>query len=96
MDLIVKEQFISACSEELTVYLLEDLVELTTWAQQYLIAHTQQFGGKTKSTVQAKRTEQRKPKQSKLDTTQGRQRCYSVTDAKVMATDNQTALPKSV
>ena len=34
VDLIVKEQFINACSEELAVYLLErepkDLVELTT------------------------------------------------------------------
>ena len=53
--LIVKEQFINTCSEELAVYLLElgpkDLVELTTWAQQYLIAHKQQLGGKTKSTV---------------------------------------------
>ena len=38
VDLIVKEQFINACSEELAVYLLErgpkDLVELTTWTQQ--------------------------------------------------------------
>ena len=36
VDLIVKEQFINACSEELAVYLLErgpkDLVELATWA----------------------------------------------------------------
>ena len=62
-DLIVKEQFINA-SEELAVYLLErepkDLVELTTWAQQYLTAHKQQLGGKTKSTVQPKRAEQRR------------------------------------
>ena len=83
MDLTVKEQFINACSEELAVYLLErgpkDLVELTTWAQQYLIAHKQQLGGKTKSTVQPKHAEQRKLTQSKLDTTQGRQKslqCY--------------------
>ena len=38
VDLIAKEQFINACSEELAVYLLErgpkDLVDLTTWAQQ--------------------------------------------------------------
>ena len=58
-DLIVKEQFINTCSEELAVYLLErgpkDLVELTTWAQQYLIAHKQQLGVKTKYTVQPKR-----------------------------------------
>ena len=77
-DLIIKEQFINACSEELAVYLLErgpkDLVELTTLAQQYLIAHKQQLGGKPKSTVQAKRTEQRRQTQSKLDTTQGHQR----------------------
>ena len=37
VDLIVKEQFINACSEDLAMYLLErgpkDLVELTTWAQ---------------------------------------------------------------
>ena len=43
VDLIVKEQFINACSEDLAMYLLErgpkDLVELTTWAQKYLIAH---------------------------------------------------------
>ena len=47
VDLIVKEQFINACSEELAVYLIErgpkDVVELTTWAQQYLIAHKQQL-----------------------------------------------------
>ena len=44
-----------------------------------MIAHKQQLGGKTKSTVQPKRAEQRNPTQSKLDTTQGRQRslpCY--------------------
>ena len=38
VDLIVKEQFINACSEDLAMYLLErgpkDLVELTTWAQK--------------------------------------------------------------
>ena len=42
VNLIVKEQFINACSEDLAMYLLErgpkDLVELTTWAQKYLIA----------------------------------------------------------
>ena len=81
VDLVVKEQFINACSKELAVYLLEkgpkDLVELTTWAQQYLIAHKQQLGGKTKSLVQPKHAKQRR--QSKLDTTQRRQRsqqCY--------------------
>ena len=82
VDPIVKEQFINAYSEALVVYLLErepkDLVELTsTWAQQYLITHKQQLGGKIKSTVQPKHAEQRKPAQSKLK--QGRQRslqCY--------------------
>ena len=68
MDLIVKEKFFNTCSEELAVYPLErrlkDLVDLTTWAQQYLIAHRQQLEGKTKSTVQPKHTEKRKPTQS--------------------------------
>ena len=83
VDLTVKEQFINTCSEELAVYLLErgpnDLAELTTWAQHYLIAHKQELGGKTKSTVQPKRGKQRKTTQSQLDTTQRRQRllqCY--------------------
>ena len=83
VDLIFKEQFINACSEELAGYLLErgpkDLVELTTLAQQYLIEHKQQLGGKTKSTVQPKRAEQRRQTQSELDTTQGHQKslqCY--------------------
>ena len=48
VDLIVKEQFINACFEDLAMYLLErgpkDLVELTTWAQKYLIAHKEQLG----------------------------------------------------
>ena len=76
-------QFINACSEELAVYLLvrepKDLEEVTTWAQQYLIAHKQQLGGKNKSTVQPKCAEQRKPIESKLERTQGCQRslqCY--------------------
>ena len=38
----------NACSEDLAMYLLErgpkDLVELTTWAQKYLIAHKEQLG----------------------------------------------------
>ena len=83
VDLIVKEQFINACSEELAVYLLErvpkDLVELATWAQQYLITRKQQLGGKIKSTVQPKFAEPRRQIQSKLDITQGRQtslQCY--------------------
>ena len=64
VHLIVKEQFINAYSGQLAVYLLErgckDLVELTTWAQQYLIAHKQQLGGKRKYRVRPKGAEQRK------------------------------------
>ena len=62
-QLIIKGQFINTCSEEIAVNLLErgpkDLVELTTWAQQWLIAHKQQLRGKTKSTIQCKRAEQK-------------------------------------
>ena len=82
VDLIVKEQFINACSEDLAMYLLErgpkDLVELTTWAQKYLIAHKEQLG-KSKATVQPRRVDQKKATQSKPDSSQGRQRllqCY--------------------
>ena len=82
VDLIVKEQFISACSEDLAMYLLErgpkDLVELTTWAQKYLIAHKEQLS-KSKATVQPRRVDQKKTTQSKPDSSQGRQRslqCY--------------------
>ena len=77
VDLIVKEQFINACSEDLAMYLLErgpkDLVELTTWAQKYLIAHKEQLG-KSKATVQPRRADQKKTTQSKPDSSQGRQR----------------------
>ena len=72
VDLIVKEQFINACSEELAMYLLErvlkDLVELTTWAewaQKYLIAQKQQLGGKSKATVHPRCADQKKSAQSK-------------------------------
>ena len=82
VDLIVKEQFINACSEDLSMYLLErgpkDLVELTTWAQKYLIAHKEHLG-KSKATVQPRRADQKKMTQSKPDSSQGRQRslqCY--------------------
>ena len=78
----LKEQFINACSEDLAMYLLErgpkDLVELTTWAQKYLIAHKEQLG-KSKATVQSRRVDQKKTTQSKPDSSQGRQRllqCY--------------------
>ena len=77
VDLIVKEQFINACSEDLAMYLLErgpkDLVELTTWAQKYLIAHKEQLS-KSKATVQPRRVDQKKMTQSKPDSSQGRQR----------------------
>ena len=82
VDLIVKEQFINACFEDLAMYLLErgpkDLVELTTWAQKYLIAHKEQLG-KSKATVQPRRVDQKKTTQSKPDSSQGCQRllqCY--------------------
>ena len=82
VDLIVKEQFINASSEDLAMYLLErgpkDLVELTTWAQKYLIAHKEQLG-QSKATVQPRRADQKKTTQSKPDSSQGRQRllqCY--------------------
>ena len=82
VDLIVKEQFINACSEDLAMYLLErgpkDLVELTAWAQMYLMAHKEQLD-KSKATVQPKRADQDKSTQSKLDSSQGHQRllqCY--------------------
>ena len=82
VDLIVKEQFINACSEDLAMYLLErgpkDLVELTTWAHKYLIAHKEQLG-KSKATVQPRCVDQKKTTQSKPDSSQGRQRllqCY--------------------
>ena len=82
VDLIVKEQFINTCSEDLAMYLLErgpkDLVELTTWAQMYLIAHKEQLG-KRKATVQPRRVDQKKSIQSKPDSSQGHQRslqCY--------------------
>ena len=53
-------------------------MELTTWAQKYLIAHKEQLG-KSKATVQPRRVDQKKTIQSKPDLSQGRQRslqCY--------------------
>ena len=82
VDLIVKEQFINTCFEDLAKYLLErgpkDLVELTTWPKKYLIAHKEQLG-KGKATVQPRCADQKKMTQSKSDLSQGRQRslqCY--------------------
>ena len=64
------------------MYLLErgpkDLVELTTWAQKYLIAHKEQLG-KSKATVQPRRADQKKTTQSRPDSSQSCQRslqCY--------------------
>ena len=64
------------------MYLLErepkDLVELTTWALKYLIAHKEQLG-KSKATVHPRRADQKKTTQSKPDSSQGHQRllrCY--------------------
>ena len=91
VDLIVKEQFINACSEELAVNLLErrpkDLVELTTLAQQYLITHKQQLGGKTKSTVQLNREDKHSLNKIQHKYARGR---FSATDATVMATFSAT------
>ena len=81
VHLIVKEQFINACSEDLAMYLLDrgpkDLEELTTWAQKYLIAHKQQLGGKSKATAQTCGSEEIDTVQT--DPSQGSQKsleCY--------------------
>ena len=78
----MKEQLINACSDDLALYLFQggpkDLVELTTWAQKYLIAHKEQLC-KSKATFQPRRADQKKTAQSKPDSSQGRQillRCY--------------------
>ena len=64
------------------MYLLErgpkDLVELTTWAQKYLIAHKEQIG-KSKATVQPRCADQKKLTQPQPESSQGCQRslqCY--------------------
>ena len=72
VDLTVKEQFINACSEDLSMNLLErgpkDLVE--TWGQKYLIAHKEQLG-KSKATFQPRCADQKKTTQPKPDSSQG-------------------------
>ena len=92
VDLIVKEQFINACSEDLAMYLLErgpkDLVELTTWAQKYLIAHKEQLG-KSKATVQPRRADQKKTTQD------ARGRC-SATVVVVLDIGNQSVVQRLV
>ena len=99
VDLIVKEQFINGCSEDLVMYLLErrskDLVELTTWAQKYLIAHKEQLG-KSKATVQPRRADQKKTTQSKPDSSQGRQGCCGATVVKVSDIGNQSVVQRLV
>ena len=84
-DLIVKEQFINACSEELAVYLLErrlkDLVELTTWTQQYLIV----LNKVNQHSLYKVRHKDARGHYSAMVLCQG-----------FMATDNQNVRPKSV
>ena len=99
VDLIVmKAQFINACSEELAVYLLErgpkELVEVTTCASQYLIAHKQQLGGKTKSTVQLKFAEQGNQHSLNYVRHKDDRGRYSATYAKVMVTNSRNVRPK--
>ena len=99
VDLIVKEQFINACSEDLAMYLLErgpkDLVELTTWAQKYLIAHKEQLG-KSKATVQPRRVDQKKTTQSKPDSSQGRQRLLQCYRCRGFGIGNQSVVQRLV
>ena len=99
VDLIVKEQFINACSEDLAMYLLErgpkDLVELTTWAQKYLIAHKEQLG-KSKATVQPRRVDQKKrhsPNQIRHKDARGR---CSATVVVVLDIGNQSVVQRLV
>ena len=72
VDLIVKEQFINACSEDLAMYLLErgpkDLVELTTWAQKYLIAHRAFRQEQSHSSAQTCRSEENDTVQTRFVT----------------------------
>ena len=99
VDLIVKEQFINACSEDLAMYLLErgpkDLVELTTWAQKYLIAHKEQLG-KNKAIVQPRRVDQKKTTQSKPDSSQGRQRSLQCYRCRGLGIGNQSVVQRLV
>ena len=99
VDLIVKEQFINACSEDLAMYLLErgpkDLVELTTWAQKYLIAHKEQLG-KSKATIQPRRVDQKKTTQSKPDSRKDARGCCSATVVVVSDIGNQSVVQRLV
>ena len=99
VDLIVKEHLLNACSEDLAMYLLErglkDLVELTTWAQKYLIAHKEQLC-KSKATVQPRHADQKKTIQSKPDSSQGRQRSLQCTIVMVLDIGNQSVVQRLV
>ena len=99
VDLIEKEQSIIACSEDLALYLLDrgpkDLVELTTWAQKYLIAHKEQLG-KSKVTVQPRCADKKKrhsPNQIRHKDTRGH---CSATVVKVLDTGNQSVVQRLV
>ena len=96
VDLIVKEHFINACSEDLAMYLLErgpkDLVELTMWAQKYLIAHKEQQG-KSKATVQPRCADLKKMTQSSHKDARGR---CSATVVKVLDTGDQSVVQRLV
>ena len=99
VDLIVKEQFIKACSKDLAMYLLErgpnGLVELTTWAQKCLIVHKHQPGGKSKATVQTAmhiRRNRHNPNQIRHKDARG---CYSDSVVKVLDIGNQSVVSQS-
>ena len=78
----------------------KDLVELTTWAQKYLIAHKQQLliahkqqlGGKSKTTVQPRRADP-SPIQIRFKDARGR---YSATVVIDLDTGNQNVVQRLV
>ena len=77
------------------MYLLErgpkNLVELTTWAQKYLIAHKEQLG-KSKTTVQPRRADQKKTTLSKPDA----RGCCGATVVMVLDIGNQSVVQRLV
>ena len=97
---MVKEKFINACSKGLAMYLLErgpkDLVEITTWAQKYLIAHKQLLGGNSKAAVQPRHADQKKSTQSKPDFHKEARDRFSATVVMVLDTDNQSVVQRLV
>ena len=100
LHLIVKEQFINTCSDDLPMYLLErgpkDLVEFTTWAQKYLIAHKQQLGDNSKAMVQPRCAEQKKLTQSLLIRHKDARGCCSATIIKILDIGNQSVVQRLV